>query len=303
MKPLCGFIIALLVTQQGCSYYLLTQAEVNEGKIPPEASIRVTRIDSSVVESGPFRHLVVGGPSDLVIGSGMERRSGKLFAGTVSRSEIDSARQIQVMSTDGVRETFLVCWLKNKISIGFAEYDYLDITPEHAVGLWSVGTVTDRGRTEPFKGRIDSADIKMIEAEGLSLFRPALSTRGRHWANIGIGSGREGIGGREAAAFLVSYSYLSGNTLYSARMIGSFPVPVPGGEGESLTFFEIGGLFGLGFKSRFLTATMSGGISYVKGSEKLKFPLELKFSTVSFPLDLEVALTPFESFGDRKSVV
>ena len=287
MRLLFGFIIALLVTQPGCSSYRLTEEEVNRGNIPSDHKVRIVLIDSSIVESGSYKHLVVQEPADLVTGSGTERRSGKPFAGVISRSEIDSARVVELTGPKKTSAAY-VCWLKNGTSVGFTEYDYLDITPEHAPGLWCAGSRAGRGPSRPFKGRIDSAEIAMIEAEDYFLFHPAFPGQGKHWANFGIG------GGRGSAAALLSYSYLTGNILGGVRMIGTFPLPVAENR-QNITLFEIGGLVGLGFKSRFLEASVSGGISYVNGSDG-RGP-HRTFSGVSFSRDLEIGLTPFELFG------
>lgn len=305
MSSRCSFVAVSLIVFQGCtSYYVLTEEEVNKKGISSETAIRVTRNDSSVVESGPFRHLLVQEPSDLIIGSGSERKSGKPFTGKVPRLEIDSARQIQVEKTDGVQQTFFVLWLNNKTSLAFSEYDYLNITPEHQTGLWCAGTVTDGNHVQPFKGRIDSLSIRKIEAEGISLFHPSLPSSGDaseqefQWANLGLG-----VAGGLGASFLANYSLLSKTTFYSARFTSIFTLLFPGASGGSeRQMVEFAALYGLGFKSRFLAASVSGGISYVSGSEQVSLQSTpgyktIEFSTVSFPLDLELAITPLQSFG------
>lgn len=285
-------IAAFLVAQNGCtSYYELTREEIEKGMIPSETALRITRNDSSIVESGAYRHALVREPTDFVIGSGSERQSGRQFAGKVPRSEIDSTRQIEVVNSHGVQETFFICWLRTKTSLAFKEYDFLNITAEDPPGLWCAGTVTDRDQVRPFKGRIDPFTINRIEAKGMTLIHPSPPSFGEseeerhHWLTLGLG-----IAPSKGAAFLAGYSLLSKTTLYSGRFITIFPAPLP--EQRSRFFAgEVAALFGLALKSRFFMASVSGGISYLQGSE------ESKFSTIGFPLDLEVAIAPLRSFG------
>jgi len=110
------------------------------------------------------------------------------------------------------------------------------------------------------------------------------SSPDREWINTGLG------GGKGAGAFLVSYSFLSGSSVYSGRLVTAFTLPVVEAR-RSFSFTEIAGLYGLGFKSRFFKASISAGISYVTGSDRGDF------STVGFPIDIEATITPFESFG------
>jgi len=277
-------VVSLAILQGCASYYMLTHEEVDNRLIPIESTIRVMQRDSSIVESGPFRHTFVQEPSDFVIGSGSERKSSTRYAGRVLRTETDSTAQIELKNTNGVTETYFICWLKDRTSLAFAEYDYLNITPELQAGLWCAGTITQGDQTRAFKGRIDLNTIQTIEAKAFSPFRrSALSPKSR-WVNVGLG------GGKGAAAFLASYSFLSGSTAYSGRFVTAFTPPIVEAR-RSFSFAEIAALYGVGFKSRFFSASLSAGISYVNGSEGVHF------STIGFPIDIEAAITPLQSFG------
>lgn len=291
-------LVALLFFVCGCtSYYEIAPEDVNTGKIPSERAIRVIQRDGKVIESGAYRHIVVEEPVDLVVGTGTDRKSGRSFSGTIRRADIDSSRQIQIENASLARETYFLVWLRNKTTLAFPEYDYLNMTPEHQPGLWCAGTMTDGDHARPFKGRIDLSDITGIETKEITILHPSLPslngpTAGEYqWTNLGLGFALP-VG----AAFLGSYSFLSSSTLYSVRFTAATSLNFPGANEASRSAIEIAALYGLGFKSRFFLASVSGGISYVNGSEE-RYPDVFRYSTVSFPLDLELAITPSQSFG------
>lgn len=309
------FLIGVsLLAQQGCaSYYDLTKEDVEKGMIPLEAAIRVTRDDSSIIESGPYCHVLIEEPSDFVVGSGLDRVTGMPFAGKVLRSEIDSTRQIPTNNSRSSQATHLIVWRKQKPSLLFEENKYLDITPEYQPGLWCVGTVTASEQTQLFNGRIDPSAMRRIEtnrsqaSEGPDFFAPSLPTSGGRgqkqykWANLGIGPLSTD---RDRGAILVSFSMLSKSSLYSVRFTTTIPnIPLPGTSGgPKSSVYELAAMYGIALKSQFFAASVSAGISYVGGSETI--PLQpglgyktVELSTASFPLDLELSLTPTSAIG------
>lgn len=306
MNATCTMIAAASLILEGCySYQELTHEEVSKGMIPPEVAIRITRTDGSVVQSGPYRHVLVQEPSDFIIGSGLNRKTGWSFSGTVSRSDIDSVREVRIKDPRGEERLYLLVWLSNQSSFAFEEYGHLDITPGHESGLWCAGVLADGNRAGPFKGRIDNLTIQKVEAERSSLFHPSPPWAGEDGGpiiqrmNLGLGFCR--VSGDGAAAFLADYTLLSRSTLYSVRMLTTFTPPLPEVR-TSPSLTEFAALYGVGTSSRFFSASAAVGVSYVRRS--VRIPLaggpgyrSDDFSTISFPIGLEVAITPFKYSG------
>jgi hypothetical protein len=300
----------------GCTAFReLSTEELDQGLIPMESPIRVTRRDGSTIESGAFLHAFVRDSSDFIIGSGSERKSGRSFAGKVPRTEIDSSRQIVYTPPAGEQHVLLLFYLKNNTSLAFAEYEYLNVTPDLEPGLWFTGTLSDGVNTRLAKGRIDLSSVGKVEAKKFVAFNPSLPSSGKdskqnfQWFDLGLGPlevDLDGRGGRDVGSFLLQYSLFSQGSLYSVRLISTFdglPIPVyHEGGGARSTLWELGALYGVSFTSTFLTASAALGLAYVGGasSAPLQAPpgyTRTKIGTVSLPIDLEVVLTPFPPLG------
>ncbi len=275
----------------------LSHDEIVAGAVPIESTIRVTRLDSTIVLSGPYRHLMMRDSADLVLGTGSDRKTGKPFSGRLQRSQIDSMRDVLVAGTDGEATPYLICWTAGGRSFAFATYDHLVIGPGDPPGLWCAGMITNDGRSSKYRGRIDLDSIRSVEVEGWALLRPSVPTSAspaaslRQRFNIGLGFATTSVGG--AAALFTDYAVRSQANLYEVRFVTTFTPPLPEAQARA-RMTEIGALYGLGASWHFVSVAAAAGISYVRGSKRTE---QLTISRVSVPVEIEVAITPYEYSG------
>jgi hypothetical protein len=156
-STLIGF--GILLAASGCSTYEpMTKDDQNEGYPKSEDAIRVTLSDGSIIESSPFLHLFTHEPSDVIVGVGQDRSKGAVFKGLINVKDLDSVKKFPTAN-----EVFLVCWLKNKTSLGFNNGDYLILTSKDPPGFWCAGRKTTSTGTVDFNGMLTRDKIADIE--------------------------------------------------------------------------------------------------------------------------------------------
>jgi len=151
-----------LCTIPSCyTYDSISEHELINGYPKPEQSVRIILKDGSVIDSPEYAHLLTSEPTSLIVGVGQERSKLTVFKGIIAASDLDSVKTVP--TSEGV---FLVCWLKNKTSLGFKEGQYLMLTSQDRPGFWCAGRRTTPAGTTDFKGMLTQDQIVGIEVKG-----------------------------------------------------------------------------------------------------------------------------------------
>lgn len=123
-----------------------------------------------------------------------------------------------------------------------------------------------------------------------------------YWLDGGIGGSSSGLAGG------LSISAQSGRSLFSLRYVSSsrYGESWLGGYTTPEKVWDIGPLYGLIAKGKWVYASISGGISLVGGTKHgmylgspgwINTYEKVSLTTVGIPLEIQLFFTPFSSFG------
>lgn len=150
-----------ICTFTGCyTYDSISEHELINGYPKPEHAVRITLTDGSVIHSPEYLHIVTNEPTNVIVGIGQDRSKSTVFKGIIVANDLDSAKKVP--TTEGVS---LVCWLKNKTSLGFKEDQYLMLTSQDRPGFWCAGRRTTPVGTTDFKGMLTREQVGGIEVK------------------------------------------------------------------------------------------------------------------------------------------
>lgn len=174
MKTLLRIILCVAMLLEGCYSYAVFDPEGMGRPLPPDnESMRVTLKNGSTIESEALHHVMVNVPSNFIygVGTSLKRFGGKeqTYVGHIDPSIVDSSKAWEY---DGVH--YRSFWLKDSTRLNFIEGRYFMVTPDQGSGLWCIGRMS-AGRTDSmFAGKIDLADMQVIEVPTISAVKTTI---------------------------------------------------------------------------------------------------------------------------------
>lgn len=154
----------------------ISESEFVSGHPKPEQSVRIVLRDGSVIDSPGFLHIVTNEPTDVIVGIGQDRSTSRAFNGILAPGDLDSVKKVP--TADGLS---LVCWLKNRTSLGFKEGQFLMLTIQDPPGLRCIGQKTSSvggahisNNSADFRGRLSRDQVERMERTDLNHGNTAL---------------------------------------------------------------------------------------------------------------------------------
>lgn len=187
------------------------------------------------------------------------------------------------------------------------------ITRKNGVMVNCLITKVDSARilfkVETKSGAITETYLSLDSISGYKyeINRPVIDFMPKWWVNIGIGSGSPTSGSGSDNSSISSgiiYSTLIGKGLLSIRFVGNKEFSFFVSPLESI--WDIGVLYGAITRSRYVFASISGGVAFVGGVQRTDILTSLDFqseyesssiTSVGIPLESQFFWTPSRYFG------